>query len=71
MVVGHREHVVEVVRHDHHCESPIGKPADEVEHHRAIATFERLPRPIHAVRGELDIESTAGRGTTVIAWVPA
>ena len=26
---------------------------------------------VRLLRGELDIESTPGRGTTVVAWVPA
>jgi signal transduction histidine kinase len=26
---------------------------------------------VRHLRGEIDIESTLGRGTTVVAWVPA
>jgi signal transduction histidine kinase len=38
---------------------------------RASLGLASMRERVRLLRGELDIESTPGRGTTVVAWVPA
>jgi signal transduction histidine kinase len=38
---------------------------------RASLGLASMRERVRLLQGELDIESTAGRGTTVVAWVPA
>jgi signal transduction histidine kinase len=41
-----------------------------LHHHRQTLGLTSMRERVHLFRGELDIESAPGQGTTVVAWVP-